>query len=1007
MDHKKRKRDNATMTEDPRRAKIMKTTDVSATISLLLPPDAPLYRIQDFVSRFSPSLEPLDFEKVPRGVDIGNMIIHPYNPDGLQCLASLRRVDCRESLVDLVDRVVCSLVRRKTTSHGGQRNVLDQGYNQATSHEFRCHQTVMSPGIVCSQINDNVSFCKTSSFCRTLHSLVGDRILHSLLLHTSLFVPIPNNNRGNYFLLCGPPLSPFRRRQQSETKGTSNHHWRANDCISRHSLFYSGSYVPKIGLPDRHILQRRDSTPKQLLDSMVGLRTPQRKGRMRRKRWNRVRTGLDICQQILARHRQCDYPRLLNRYCPLPDFCQQDRTTTVDLAQVGATYTPSSQVGSFLCAIIRQVFPLEFVGSQRNMDRLMDSVKTFVSLRRDEGFPHKAFLQGMRITDVAWVWGGKDRDSAPKKRSPSDHQAAINTVTTVLRWLFCQYILPLLRSLFYVTETEFGAKFLMYYRKPVWSIFRTKSMELLLSRQYRELSQEAVTKRLQSQEMGFSRLKLLPKKTGMRPVAMLSKREFVPLEGGRHSREDVKFQSTNAKLAKVFEVLRHEQQRQPSLLGAGVLGLNEFYPMYRNWVRHSRKQLSDKGSRLYFATVDVHRCYDNIHQEHLLRVVGDILSEDEYLIQKHSAFHSYRSMRGIATKRLRRVGSPETYQSFHDMVVEASQRRNNTVFTKGQGSSVIQQETILKMLDEHIRSHLVVAPGRYGDRFLIQSTGIPQGSVLSTLLCNFYFGSVEKQLLPLGLVSSVSFTHAGMGSKGILVRLVDDFLLITTEKHLAVSFVERMHKGIEKLGVRINSAKTMTNFGVQDLKADGLTTIAGKKFFPWCGLLFDAESGEVRVDYSRFQDNQAVASLTVDRTEEGRQLEVRMKSFVRPRCQCILFDRNINGRKTMIINFTELMLFCATKTAEYIKSGLDPDQNLSFLLRCIDGTTDYAIKLIEERSAKENPKNYLRISRSDATWLGRFSFKTIFRQRLPTVRIPLKSSWMKDVATQAADQFVD
>ena len=130
-----------------------------------------------------------------------------------------------------------------------------------------------------------------------------------------------------------------------------------------------------------------------------------------------------------------------------------------------------------------------------------------------------------------------------------------------LRWLIHGYIIPLLRSTFYVTETEFSDKRVLYYRKPVWSVFRSLSMSKLLmlhtgkakattaennddepirettkqttkkeeQPQYTEITAQEAAARLRTQQMGVSRPRLLPKMTGVRPIAMLCKREALQI----------------------------------------------------------------------------------------------------------------------------------------------------------------------------------------------------------------------------------------------------------------------------------------------------------------------------------------------------------------------------------------------------------------------------------------------------------------------------------------------
>jgi telomerase reverse transcriptase len=72
-----------------------------------------------------------------------------------------------------------------------------------------------------------------------------------------------------------------------------------------------------------------------------------------------------------------------------------------------------------------------------------------------------------------------------------------------------------------------------------------------------------------------------------------------------------------------------------------------------------------------------------------------------------------------------------------------------------------------------------------GKQFYRQKVGIPQGSVISTVLCNIFYADLEKHELPF-------LTDPD----GLLLRLIDDFLFITMNKDHARQFLQVMHEGI-------------------------------------------------------------------------------------------------------------------------------------------------------------------------------------------------------------------
>ena len=255
------------------------------------------------------------------------------------------------------------------------------------------------------------------------------------------------------------------------------------------------------------------------------------------------------------------------------------------------------------------------------------------------------------------------------------------------------------------------------------------------------------------------------------------------------------------------------------------------------------------------------------------------------------------------------------------------------------------------------------------------------------LLCNLYYGEMEKLLLYKGNPQSPgSYKSMGSVDQDFLARQVDDFIFVSRSTSTVLNFVKRMWEGHAELGVRINRDKTLVSQALT-FDVDGSDTPieppVAPTFFPWCGMLFDTRTGEVYIDYERFHNGKAKESLTVDFDgSEGRKLEVRMESYVRPRCVPILFDPLINSRSVIIINFYQLMLFAAAKTVEHFRStDVCPtiEHNENFVLRCIDSLASYAGRQIRcnLRHQAPNPSSLILDDRA-LCWLTWHAFSKVF-----------------------------
>jgi telomerase reverse transcriptase len=163
------------------------------------------------------------------------------------------------------------------------------------------------------------------------------------------------------------------------------------------------------------------------------------------------------------------------------------------------------------------------------------------------------------------------------------------------------------------------------------------------------------------------------------------------------------------------------------------------------------------------------------------------------------------------------------------------------------------REQALALLEEHITENVV----KIGNEFYQQVIGIPQGSVISSLLCSFFYGNLEKTHFGdiMSDSSSVSLNSPKLVKitdlSQMLVRLIDDYLLVTTDLEKAKSFWQVMNAGHTEYGCFISPDKTLVNF---DCDTRTRRISPKQHVFPWCGYYIDMGTLAVSSDYTRFHD---------------------------------------------------------------------------------------------------------------------------------------------------------
>jgi telomerase reverse transcriptase len=257
-----------------------------------------------------------------------------------------------------------------------------------------------------------------------------------------------------------------------------------------------------------------------------------------------------------------------------------------------------------------------------------------------------------------------------------------------------------------------------------------------------------------------------------------------------------------------------------------------------------KQGLDDKP--LYFAKVDVLSCFDTIPQQRLLSMVDSLMSAQAYQTGKHVEISPLGALQRLDGQHMdptplkrwvAHTAAAKDATSFSQLVQDKLVgTKSNTIFVNTNLQQQEMKSDLMHLLREHVERNLV----KIGKRFYRQKKGIPQGSILSSILCNYFYAELERDLL--------SFTS---GDDCLLLRLLDDFLLITIDRQHAERFVRVMHRGHADYGVQVKVAKSMTNFDVATEDGIRVPKCSPATQFLYCGVCIDTATLEVSKNTER------------------------------------------------------------------------------------------------------------------------------------------------------------
>ena len=626
----------------------------------------------------------------------------------------------------------------------------------------------------------------------------------------------------------------------------------------------------------------------------------------------------------------------------------------------------------------------------------MRNVDSFIKMRRYENISLHSVCNNMKVTEIAWlIPPSLQHQSAKHNLSLLDFQKRTELLHEFVYYIFDSIVIPLIRTNFYVTESQTHRNQLFYFRHDVWRRLIEQPLADLKSKTFEKINSQAALPPQKRQYLGYGSLRLLPKSTGVRPILNLGKR--VPKEFVTNGKKRAYFMSINRTIAPISNMLMYERQRNPQRMGSSLISMGELHPRLKSFKERLISTQKEANTtclslpKLYFVKLDIQACFDNIPQNRLLRLITDLVTEESYRITKHIEMKP--SVNGVQGRPFRkwvgRAAPLKQQQHLPDFLAQEAQiQRPNTVYIDDNEQKVQDADWLLNLLDQHVRNNLV----KIGKEYYRQRNGIPQGSVLSSLLCNFFLAELEHDLL--GFLRPTD---------SLLMRFVDDFLLVTNDLNQAMQFLKTMLLGHPTYGVVVNPSKSLVNF-TASIDGTHIPRLEGSTCFPYLGCRIDTKTLEIHQDQDRALEGGDLAatalsnSLTVETScRPGHTLRRKVLASFRQQMHPMFMDDTHNSRSVVLGNLYTRFITVAMKMYRYMKSLTGrAHPNPPIIIQTIHVLMFRALAIIDERrSSRQNPLSCF-IKFSHIQYLAASAFRFVLKRkqtRYATVIKWLDSQW--------------
>ncbi|XP_051246417.1 telomerase reverse transcriptase [Dicentrarchus labrax] len=625
-----------------------------------------------------------------------------------------------------------------------------------------------------------------------------------------------------------------------------------------------------------------------------------------------------LFSQLLRQHRRCPYSRILQRMCPLVE--ERDGGQG-ELSTLLPQHCAPHRVYLFVKECLSAVIPKELWGSDHNRLHFLVRVRGFLYSGKFEKLSLAELMWKMKVIDCDWL-----KISKTGRFPPSELSYRTQILGQFLAWLLDGYVAGLVRACFYVTESVGQKNATRFYRQEVWAKLQDLAFRGHLSKgQMEELTPAQVASLAKA--TAISRLRFIPKTDGMRPIT-------------RVIGVDAKTRLYRGRVRDLLDMLRACVRSTPSLLGSTVWGMTDIHKVLRS-ISPAQK---DKPRPLYFVKVDVSGAFESLPHDKLFEVIDQALSpvQDELFTVRRYAKIWADSHEGLKKAFVRQADFLEDNMGSTNMkgfVMSLQKRRkvHHAILVEQHFCSDLHGREALQFFNQMLTGSVV----QFGKKTYRQCRGIPQGSVVSSLLCCLCYGHMENTL----------FKDIAV-KKGCLMRLVDDFLLITPELHEAQTFLKILLAGVPQYGLVVNPQKVVVNFQASESVGSfpGIRVLPPHCLFPWCGLLLDTHSLDVYKDYSSYAGLSLRYSLTLGSFHSaGQQMRRKLMAVLRLKCHALFLDLKTNSLEAVYKNIYKLVLLHARRfhvCAQSLPFGQTVAKNTMYFLQMIWDMAEYASQLI-------------------------------------------------------------
>ncbi|WEJ97320.1 hypothetical protein PSN45_004870 [Yamadazyma tenuis] len=474
----------------------------------------------------------------------------------------------------------------------------------------------------------------------------------------------------------------------------------------------------------------------------------------------------DVCYKVYSNHEKCNYGQILSNLKSKIDNSMLDPTTVIK-SDVGI-------VVKFTLIIMGKIFGGFVWGNKRNKSVISKMTINYVKygVRAIPSDINLRSLKSFSLKAVEWV-GTQSRIA-----NVQDLNMRSSLIIKFISWYLCTFLKRLVCKFWKrIPRNAPGGKFYMeYYPIEQWSI-RSKRWLKEYTDSFLYPSNGELTKSSDCENNFVGSTKLIPKAEGFRLLCIPLRSRPLAMN---QQEEEIRYNVHLRNFVKPLQYLIMTKDRELSKSRTFSHPRSFSIQDVAKHIKNFKGQLSKCGrmDKFYILKFDMKHCYDNMDQDRMLSCIEKLFENDEdnktYFVRRYRERFMYSDERD---KSKFIVNDLENLDLFNvdkwDEDTKIQLGNDNKALVDKCVTAKFKKKEVIDAVDDYIRNSAIIV-GNSSLKLYKRRKGVFQGFPLSATLCNIFYNQLIDEEL--------NFTFQEANQISTLIRLVDDFLFISTSQ---------------------------------------------------------------------------------------------------------------------------------------------------------------------------------------------------------------------------------